>query len=68
MSKIRTLLTSLAYVIFEGLSKGGNTLIFLFAASMLSSKDYVNLLAVYSLEGLFITLAPTYYTDVLFKI
>lgn len=68
MPRLKTLLISLAYVIFEGLSKGGTTLIFLFSASYLSASEYVNLLSLYSLEGLFITLSPSYYTDVLFKI
>lgn len=50
------------------MSKGGNTLIFLFAASILQKEEYINLLSLYSLEGLFIIISPFYYTDVLFKL
>ena len=59
---------SLLYIFFEGLSKGGNTLIFLIAASLLAKNEYVNLLSLFSLEGLFIIISPFYYTDVLFKL
>lgn len=68
IGKFKNLVTSLSYIFFEGLSKGGNTLIFLVSASILSSSEYVNFLALYSLEGLFIIFSPLYYTDVLYKI
>jgi O-antigen/teichoic acid export membrane protein len=60
--------TSLLYIVFEGLSRGGNTLIFLLAASLLPKTDYVNLLALFSVEGLFINLSPIYYSEVLYKL
>ncbi|WP_428741980.1 hypothetical protein [Tenacibaculum sp.] len=59
---------TLLYIFFEGLSKGGNTLIFLLSATILSKDEYVNLLLLFSLEGLFIILSPLYYTDVLYKL
>ena len=60
--------TSFLYIIFEGLSRGGNSLIFLFAASLLVKTDYINLLALFSLEGLFVIFSPLYYSEVLYKV
>lgn len=59
---------SILYIFFEGISKGGNTLIFLLASSILTKVEYVNLLSLFSLEGLLIILSPFYYTDVLYKL
>lgn len=59
---------SLFYFIFEGLAKGGNVLIFLISSLILPSEKYLQLLTLFSLEGLAVVLSPFYYTDVLFKL
>jgi hypothetical protein len=60
--------TSLLYIIFEALSRGGNTLIFFIGASLLSKQDYLNLLTLFSLETLILNFCPFFYNEIYYKL
>ena len=68
MLRLRSAKTSVLYILFEGLSKGGSYILLIFIANFLSNDVYISIMTLLSAETLLKMFFVTYYGEALYKL